>query len=161
LAFLISDQRCKASITPNVAETSAGGSPPSLFCGPGRTPGDIDILLSNAGISVFGPTAEVEMAAYDKTFVSNVRAPLFLVGALAAGLVARGRGGIISVSSMASGVGLAGGAAYGATKAVARGDDSRLAGRVQRQRRTRECGLPRGRSTRRRCVHHRAGGRRR
>jgi NAD(P)-dependent dehydrogenase (short-subunit alcohol dehydrogenase family) len=66
---------------------------------------------------MFGPTAEVEMAAYDKMFVSNVQAPLFLVGALAAGLVARGRGGIISVSSMASGVGLAGGAAYGATKA--------------------------------------------
>jgi NAD(P)-dependent dehydrogenase (short-subunit alcohol dehydrogenase family) len=67
---------------------------------------------------MFGPTAEVEMAAYDKMFVSNVRAPLFLVGALAPGLVERGGGIIIiSLSSMAGGVGLAGGAAYGATKA--------------------------------------------
>ena len=57
------------------------------------------------------------MAAYDKMFASNVRAPLFLVGALAPGLVERGRGSIISLSSMAGGVGLAGGAAYGATKA--------------------------------------------
>jgi NAD(P)-dependent dehydrogenase (short-subunit alcohol dehydrogenase family) len=82
-----------------------------------RTPGDIDILVNNAGISMFGPTAEVEMAAYDKMFASNVRAPLFLVGALAPGPVERGRGSIISLSSMAGGVGLAGGAAYGATKA--------------------------------------------
>jgi len=66
---------------------------------------------------MFGPTAEVEMAAYDKIFASNVRAPLFLVGALALGLVERGRGSSISLGSMAGGVGLAGGAAYGATKA--------------------------------------------
>ena len=66
---------------------------------------------------MFRPTAEVEMAAYDKMFASNVRAPLFLVGALAPGLVERGRGSIISLSSVAGGVGLAGGAAYGATKA--------------------------------------------
>jgi hypothetical protein len=72
-----------------------------------RTPGDIDILVNNAGISMFGPTAEVEMAAYDKMFASNVRAPLFLVGALAPGPVERGRGSIISLSSMAGGVGLA------------------------------------------------------
>jgi NAD(P)-dependent dehydrogenase (short-subunit alcohol dehydrogenase family) len=79
--------------------------------------GEIDILVNNAGISMFGPTAEVEMAAFDKMFASNVRAPLFLVAALAPGMVERGRGSIISLSSMAGGVGLAGGAAYGATKA--------------------------------------------
>ena len=37
--------------------------------------------------------------------------------ALAPGMAARGRGSIVSVSSMAGGVGLVGGAAYGATKA--------------------------------------------
>jgi NAD(P)-dependent dehydrogenase (short-subunit alcohol dehydrogenase family) len=79
--------------------------------------GDIDILVNNAGISMFGPTAEVEMAAFDRMFASNVRAPFFLVSALAPGMVDRGRGSIISLSSMAGGVGLSGGAAYGATKA--------------------------------------------
>jgi NAD(P)-dependent dehydrogenase (short-subunit alcohol dehydrogenase family) len=79
--------------------------------------GDVDILVNNAGISLFSPTAEVEMAAFDKMFASNVRAPFFLVAAFAPGMVARGRGSIISLSSMAGGVGLAGGAAYGATKA--------------------------------------------
>jgi NAD(P)-dependent dehydrogenase (short-subunit alcohol dehydrogenase family) len=79
--------------------------------------GDVDILINNAGISVFAPTAEFDVAAFDTMFASNVRAPFFLVAAFAPGMAARGHGSIISVSSMAGGVGLVGGAAYGATKA--------------------------------------------
>ena len=79
--------------------------------------GDVDILVNNAGISVFGPTAEFDAAAFDKMFASNVRAPFFLVAATAPGMAARGHGSIVSVSSMAGGVGLVGGAAYGASKA--------------------------------------------
>jgi NAD(P)-dependent dehydrogenase (short-subunit alcohol dehydrogenase family) len=79
--------------------------------------GDVDILINNAGISLFGPTAEFDLGAFDKTFASNVRAPFVLVAALAPGMAARGRGSIVNLSSMAGGVGLVGGAAYGATKA--------------------------------------------
>ena len=79
--------------------------------------GDIDILINNAGISLFAPTAEVDVAAFDKMFASNVRAPFFLVAAFAPGMAARGHGSIVSLSSMAGGVGLVGGAAYGASKA--------------------------------------------
>jgi NAD(P)-dependent dehydrogenase (short-subunit alcohol dehydrogenase family) len=79
--------------------------------------GDVDILINNAGIALFGPTAEFDVDAFDKMFASNVRAPFVLVGAIAPGMVARGRGSIVSVSSMSGGVGLVGGAAYGATKA--------------------------------------------
>jgi NAD(P)-dependent dehydrogenase (short-subunit alcohol dehydrogenase family) len=79
--------------------------------------GDIDILVNNAGVALFGPTAEFDIAAFDKMFASNVRAPFFLVAAIAPGMASRGRGSIVSLSSMAGGVGLVGGAAYGATKA--------------------------------------------
>jgi NAD(P)-dependent dehydrogenase (short-subunit alcohol dehydrogenase family) len=79
--------------------------------------GDVDILINNAGIALFGPTAEFDISAFDKMFASNVRAPFFLVAAFAPGMAARGHGSIVSVSSMAGGVGLVGGAAYGATKA--------------------------------------------
>jgi NAD(P)-dependent dehydrogenase (short-subunit alcohol dehydrogenase family) len=79
--------------------------------------GAVDILINNAGISRFGPTAEFDVSALDKMFASNVRAPFILVAALAPGMAARGRGSIVSLSSMAGGVGLVGGAAYGATKA--------------------------------------------
>ncbi len=79
--------------------------------------GEVDILINNAGLPGFGPTAEFDPTLFDKMFATNVRAPFFLVAALAPGMAARGHGSIISVSSMAGGVGLAGGAAYGATKA--------------------------------------------
>jgi NAD(P)-dependent dehydrogenase (short-subunit alcohol dehydrogenase family) len=79
--------------------------------------GDVDVLVNNAGIAVFAPTAEFDVAAFDNMFASNVRAPFFLVAAIAPGMAARGHGSIVSLSSMAGGVGLVGGAAYGATKA--------------------------------------------
>ena len=82
-----------------------------------REVGDVDILINNAGIALFAPTAEFEVSAFDTMFASNVRAPFFLVAAFAPGMAARGHGSIVSLSSMAGGVGLVGGAAYGATKA--------------------------------------------
>jgi NAD(P)-dependent dehydrogenase (short-subunit alcohol dehydrogenase family) len=82
-----------------------------------REGGDIDILVNNAGIARWAPTAALDPAEFDKMLASNVRAPFFLVAALAPGMAARGHGSIVSVSSVAGGVGLVGGAAYGATKA--------------------------------------------
>jgi NAD(P)-dependent dehydrogenase (short-subunit alcohol dehydrogenase family) len=79
--------------------------------------GDVDILINNAGIALFGPTAEFDVNAFEQMFATNVRAPFFLVAAFAPGMAARGHGSIVSLSSMAGGVGLIGGAAYGATKA--------------------------------------------
>jgi len=80
--------------------------------------GDVDILVNNAGFSWFGPTADLDVETFDALFASNVRAPYFLVAAFAPAMAARGSGSIINVSSMAGQIGLAGGAAYGATKAT-------------------------------------------
>jgi NAD(P)-dependent dehydrogenase (short-subunit alcohol dehydrogenase family) len=77
-----------------------------------------DILVNNAGISWFGPTADLDVATFDRLFTANVRAPYFLVAALAPKMAARGSGSIINVGSMAGMVGMPGGAAYGATKAA-------------------------------------------
>ena len=65
--------------------------------------GDVDVLVNNAGLALFA---------------GNVRAPFLLVAALAPGMAARGKGSIVNISSMAGVIGLAGGAAYGATKAA-------------------------------------------
>jgi len=78
--------------------------------------GDIDILVNNAGFSVFGATADLTVDRFDMLFASNVRAPYFLVAAFAPGMATRGRGSIITISSMVGRVGLATTAAYGATK---------------------------------------------
>ena len=79
--------------------------------------GAVDILINNAGIALFRPTAEFDVESFNTMFASNVRAPFFLVAAIAPGMAARGHGCIVSLSSMAGGIGLVGGAAYGATKA--------------------------------------------
>jgi NAD(P)-dependent dehydrogenase (short-subunit alcohol dehydrogenase family) len=80
--------------------------------------GGVDILVNNAGQSWFGPTADLDAATFDDLFAGNVRAAYLLTAALAPAMAARGRGSIVNLDSMAGLVGLAGGAAYGATKAA-------------------------------------------
>jgi NAD(P)-dependent dehydrogenase (short-subunit alcohol dehydrogenase family) len=81
--------------------------------------GDIDVLVNNAGHSVFGPTEELKVEEFDSLFASNVRAPYFLVAAFAPAMAAKGTGSIINIGSMSGSLGLPGGsAAYGATKAA-------------------------------------------
>ncbi len=79
--------------------------------------GDIDVLVNNGGFSLWGPTSDFDIDKFDAMFATNVRAPFLLVGAFAPGMAARGNGSIINLSSMAGRIGLAGAAAYGATKA--------------------------------------------
>jgi NAD(P)-dependent dehydrogenase (short-subunit alcohol dehydrogenase family) len=78
--------------------------------------GAVDVLVNVGGFSWFGPTAELDLATYDRLWDSNVRSAYLLVAALAPGMVERKYGVILSVDSMAGHIGLAGGAAYGATK---------------------------------------------
>ena len=80
--------------------------------------GPVDVLVNNAGFSWFGPTANLDVATFDSLFASNVRSAYFLVAAIAPKMVERRSGCIINLGSMAGQIGLAGGAAYGATKAA-------------------------------------------
>ncbi|BBZ27547.1 short-chain dehydrogenase [Mycolicibacterium madagascariense] len=80
--------------------------------------GEVEVLINNGGISWFGPTDELDTTTFDHMYDTNVRAAYQLVAALAPGMARRGHGSIVSVDSMAGHVGLAGGAAYGATKAA-------------------------------------------
>jgi NAD(P)-dependent dehydrogenase (short-subunit alcohol dehydrogenase family) len=80
--------------------------------------GEVDVLVNNAGFSWFGPTADLEPAVFDQLFAANVRSAYYLVAAIAPGMAKRGSGSIINLGSMAGQIGLAGGAAYSATKAA-------------------------------------------
>src|SRR5438309_6313889 len=80
--------------------------------------GAVDVLVNNAGFSWFGPTADLDVATFDSLLASNVRSAYFLVAAIAPKMAERGAGSIINLASMAGQIGLAGGAAYGATKAA-------------------------------------------
>jgi len=78
--------------------------------------GDVDVLVNSAGFSWFGPTADLDIETFDALFASDVRAPYFLVAALGPKMAAKGSGSIVNISSMAGQIGLAGAAAYSATK---------------------------------------------
>jgi NAD(P)-dependent dehydrogenase (short-subunit alcohol dehydrogenase family) len=80
--------------------------------------GEVDVLVNNAGIAWFGPTADLDEATFDDLFDGNVRSAYFLVAGIAPGMAERSKGSIISLASMAGQIGMAGGAAYGATKAA-------------------------------------------
>jgi NAD(P)-dependent dehydrogenase (short-subunit alcohol dehydrogenase family) len=78
----------------------------------------VDILVNNAGFAWYGPTDQLDVAAFDRLFAANVRAPYFLVAALGPMMASRGSGSIINIGSRAGQIGRSGGAAYSATKAA-------------------------------------------
>src|ERR1700761_7345765 len=80
--------------------------------------GEVDVLVNNAGFSWFGPTVDLDPVVFDQMFAANVRSAYYLVAAIAPGMAKRGSGSIINLGSMAGQIGLAGGAAYSATKAA-------------------------------------------
>jgi NAD(P)-dependent dehydrogenase (short-subunit alcohol dehydrogenase family) len=80
--------------------------------------GGIDILVNNAGTSSFGPTTSHDEATFDTIYTLNVKAPYFLVAALAPAMAERGAGAIVNVSTMVAQFGLNGMALYGSSKAA-------------------------------------------
>jgi NAD(P)-dependent dehydrogenase (short-subunit alcohol dehydrogenase family) len=79
--------------------------------------GEIDVLVNMAGFAALGSTADTDEAAFDGLFQINVKAPFFLVAALAPKIAARGGGSIINISTMVARYGQLGMAAYGASRA--------------------------------------------
>ena len=85
------------------------------------TIGHVDILVNNAGISKSDRLEDVNTQDWDDTFAVNLRAPMLLAQGLAKGpkgMLERGSGVIINVSSTAGKDGLEDHAAYCCTKAA-------------------------------------------
>ena len=79
--------------------------------------GPVDILVNNAGIYQFGSTVETDDATFDEHVNVNLRAPYILVQQLVPGMIERGSGSVVNVSTVAASVPASGAGIYGATKA--------------------------------------------
>jgi NAD(P)-dependent dehydrogenase (short-subunit alcohol dehydrogenase family) len=80
--------------------------------------GDVDILVNNAGIYRFAPTFETTDGDFDDHINTNLKAPYILVQKLVPGMVARGHGTVINVTTVAASTPAAGAGIYGASKAA-------------------------------------------
>ncbi len=80
--------------------------------------GAVDILVNNAGAFPVAPTVGQDVARFEAMFDTNVRGAYFLVARLVPGMIARQRGSIVNITSLAADKGMPGASVYGATKAA-------------------------------------------
>jgi NAD(P)-dependent dehydrogenase (short-subunit alcohol dehydrogenase family) len=78
--------------------------------------GRVDILVNNAGINRPTPGLEVDQDNWDDHFDTNVRGGFFCAQAVAPGMIARGFGRIIFISSQSGLIGIPGQPVYCASK---------------------------------------------
>jgi NAD(P)-dependent dehydrogenase (short-subunit alcohol dehydrogenase family) len=78
---------------------------------------DADILINAAGIGRLGaPLHQMSLEDFDAVLATNLRAPYLLMRAVVPGMMERGGGHIVNISSLAGQGPLANGAAYAASK---------------------------------------------
>jgi short-subunit dehydrogenase len=82
---------------------------------------DIDLLVANAALPAAGRLQTFTARELDRALDVNVRAPMQLTLALLPGMIERGSGHLVYVSSLAGKVASAGSSVYSATKFAVRG----------------------------------------
>jgi short-subunit dehydrogenase len=83
--------------------------------------GAVDVLVANAALPASGPIDDFSPEQIDRALDVNLRAPIQLTRALVPGMVERGSGHVVLVSSLSGKVASVGSALYSATKFGLRG----------------------------------------
>lgn len=83
-----------------------------------RQCGEVDIVVNNAASFPGALTVDQDVSSFESTFDTNVRGAYFLVAALAPGMLRRGHGSIVNVTSMVAFKGVPGASSYSASKAA-------------------------------------------
>ncbi|MGH2728405.1 MAG: SDR family NAD(P)-dependent oxidoreductase [Actinomycetota bacterium] len=95
--------------------------------------GPIDILVNNAGIGSFGAVAATDIEIFERLMRVNYFGTVYATKAVLPGMIARGRGHIVNVASIAGRIGAPLEAAYSASKFAVAGLTEALAIEVAKQ----------------------------
>jgi short-subunit dehydrogenase len=86
-----------------------------------RRAGAVDVLVANAALPASGPIDDFTAEEIDRALEVNLRAPIQLARALVPGMVERGHGHVVVISSLSGKVASVGSSLYSATKFGLRG----------------------------------------
>ncbi|MGE2837083.1 SDR family NAD(P)-dependent oxidoreductase [Mycobacterium sp. SMC-4] len=78
----------------------------------------VDVLVNNAATFPAALTVEQDAASFTRTLDTNVRGAYFLTAGLVPGMLERGRGSIVNVTSMVAAKGVPGASVYSSSKAA-------------------------------------------
>jgi short-subunit dehydrogenase len=78
--------------------------------------GPIDVLVANAGIGAYGPFVDIEPEELERLVKVNVLGTMYAVKAVLPGMIARRRGHVVTIGSIAGRIGSPFEAVYAATK---------------------------------------------
>jgi 2-hydroxycyclohexanecarboxyl-CoA dehydrogenase len=78
--------------------------------------GGIDILVNNAGVFVYGPFIDMDEKIWEKMITTDLVGPLRVIQIALKGMIAKGSGNIVNISSDAASIGNGNGVVYSACK---------------------------------------------
>jgi len=78
--------------------------------------GGVDILVNNAGIMPLAPLAKGRVDDWERTIDINIKGVLYAINAVLKGMIAKKKGHIVNLGSVASRVAIPNGAVYSGTK---------------------------------------------
>ncbi len=103
-------------VMPIVADVTLAGDVERLIERTSAEFGEIEVLVNNAGIGLFGSFYERSESDWDTVLDTNLKAVFLTSRAVAARMIRSGSGHIINISSLASKSAFSGGALYCASK---------------------------------------------
>jgi NAD(P)-dependent dehydrogenase (short-subunit alcohol dehydrogenase family) len=101
---------------PIVADVTLAGDVETLIERTSAEFGEIEVLVNNAGIGIFGSFYERSESDWDAVLNANLKAVFLTSRAVAPRMIRSGKGHIINISSLASKSAFSGGALYCASK---------------------------------------------
>jgi NAD(P)-dependent dehydrogenase (short-subunit alcohol dehydrogenase family) len=99
-----------------VGDVSSQAFAEDLAAQMGEAFGAVDVLVNNAGISLISPAEDTRLAQWQRVMTINLQGPFLLSQALGRQMLARGRGSIVNVASVAGLGGVIHRSAYNASK---------------------------------------------